>query len=233
MKEFTHYIHRFSVLGKRIQDATSEILHSSAALFVPSKWTHDTIHALLNEEDTQHRESLTSNFVSSTLNTMNTISLTVHLLPTDPFAICALATDHRQSALVAGVISGAFSWYNVEQTHWCTRATWYSGLIFALASISASGLCSGSLLRLKCHPDSTSRVRTVLGYPSRHSHEWTPRALQSWIWGVPGLLLKLSVLWFLVGLGLEIWLSARRARFDWESDDVKVRFGSKTQTQFI
>lgn len=95
--------------------------------------------------------------------------------------------------------------------------------MFALASISAAGLCSGSLLRLMCHADRATRVQVVMGYQTTPtSDEWSPRAILPWIWGTPGMLLKLSVLWFLVGLCLEIWLSAKRARFSWESDDVKV-----------
>ncbi|KAM0716770.1 hypothetical protein Q7P37_008215 [Cladosporium fusiforme] len=202
MKRFRHYIHDLSGVGKRAQDAIRSTVHSSAALFVPSQWTHNIIHGFLNARETTQRELLTSVFVETTLSIMNFTSVT--------------------SALLAAVISGAFSWYNVEQTHWCTKACWYSGLVFSLASISAAGLCSGSLLRLKCHSDSTSRVRTVVGYPSRSSHEWTPRMLQPWIWGLPGMLLKLSVLWFLVGLALEIWLAARRAHFNWDDDDVKI-----------
>ena len=102
--------------------------------------------------------------------------------------------DCMQSALVAGVISSAFSWYNIEQTHWVTRACWYSGLTFAFASISAAGLCSGSLLRLMCHSGKTTRVRSVVGYESHISQKWNPRILQPWIWGIPGMLLKLSML---------------------------------------
>lgn len=127
-----------------------------------------------------------------------------------------------QSALTAGVISGAFSWYNIEQTHWATKACWYSGLIYAFASISAAGLCSGGLLRLMCHSDMTAKVRSVMGYKPAASQDWTPRRLQPWILGFPGMLLKLSLLWFLVGLILEIWLSARRMEFLWEADEVKV-----------
>lgn len=61
-----------------------------------------------------------------------------------------------------------------------------------------------------------------MGFKPPTSQDWIPRRLQPWILGFPGMLLKLSLLWFLVSLILEVWLSARRMEFSWEADEVKV-----------
>lgn len=127
-----------------------------------------------------------------------------------------------QSALVAGVISGAFSWYNIEQTHWTVKAVWYSGLVFAFASISATGLCSASLLRLQCHSQSTAQIRAVVGYQKSGSSPWKARPLQPWIWGSPGLLLKVSIVLFVVGLAIDLWNIALTAELPGLTADLKV-----------
>lgn len=60
-----------------------------------------------------------------------------------------------------------------------------------------------------------------MGYQLNPGDDWIPRRLQPWILGFPGMLLKLSLLWFLVGLVIEIWLSAKRMQFRWDTDEVK------------
>lgn len=64
----------------------------------------------------------------------------------------------------------------------------------------------------------------VAGARGSGGDEWKPRMLQPWIWGTPGMLLKLSVLWFLVGLAVEVWVEARRVGWGWEEERVKVSF---------
>lgn len=134
------------------------------------------------------------------------------------------------------MISSAFSWTTLTQSHWLTFAFWYAGLIFAFASISSAGLCTNALLRLRWHVDSGDRVRDVLGYPVPASlsgsavlsgdEKWVPRACQPWIWGAPGVLLKFSLLAFLVGLGVHVWFLALESlgAKGWGSEEMKVSF---------
>ena len=120
------------------------------------------------------------------------------------------------------MICGAFSWYNIEATHWTVKAIWYSGLVFAFASVSATGLCSASLLRLQCHSQSTAHIRAVVGYQKTKTSPWQARPLQPWIWGCPGLLLKVSILLFIVGLMIDLWSYALTSGMPGLTEDMKV-----------
>lgn len=102
------------------------------------------------------------------------------------------------------------------------KAVWYSGLVFAFASISATGLCSASLLRLQCHSQSTAQIRAVVGYRKTRSSPWKARPLQPWIWGCPGLLLKVSIVLFVVGLGIDLWNLALAGKIVGMTADMKV-----------
>ena len=114
-----------------------------------------------------------------------------------------------------------------REVSWAVRACWYSGLMFAIASTNAASRCSGSLLRLQCHWQSTVRIRAVLGRDAAIKGEakprWAPRPLQAWTWGTPVLLLQLSLLLFLVGLAVHFWHSARLVDLQRSSDELKVR----------
>lgn len=99
---------------------------------------------------------------------------------------------------------------------------WYSGLIFAFASISATGMCSASLLRLQCHSESTAQIRAVVGYQKTRSSAWKARPLQPWIWGCPGLLLKVSIVLFVTGLAIDLWNIALATRLPELTEDLKV-----------
>ncbi|KAF1353299.1 hypothetical protein BDV97DRAFT_281280, partial [Delphinella strobiligena] len=141
-------------------------------------------------------------FVTSTLSGLKNVGLT--------------------AGLVAGVISSAFSWSDVADAHWLTLAFWYTGLVFAFTSISAAGLCTNALLRLRWHEDIGERVRDVLGYPVDaglgSGGSWRPRAFQPWVWGSPGAMLKVSLLAFLAGLGIDVWVRASRGGLRWGED---------------
>ena len=123
------------------------------------------------------------------------------------------------------MISSAFSWYNVTTSPWSTKALWYSGLLFAMASITAAGVHSAGLHRLGVHPSWQTKLRETLGTPVRNNPtEWRPRALQPLMWQTPNFLLKLSIVCFIVGLVILIWDTARLGGVGWGNDDAKVNF---------
>jgi hypothetical protein len=123
------------------------------------------------------------------------------------------------------VISSAFSWYNTTTSPWSTKALWYSGLLFAMASITAAGVHSAGLHRLGVHPSWQTKLRETLGTPVRNNPtEWRPRALQPLMWQTPNFLLKLSIVCFIVGLVILIWDTARLDGVRWGNNDAKVNF---------
>lgn len=63
----------------RTKTATHSLTHSLADLFIPSRWTRSTLHSFLNAPSLSERETLTSDFVTSTLSTMSTTGLTARL----------------------------------------------------------------------------------------------------------------------------------------------------------
>lgn len=186
--------------------AAANACQSVLDLFVPTKWSNQTMHRLLNETHPESRARLTAEWAESTLSSHGTIGLT--------------------AALIAGTISSAFSWTDLVDTHWLTKAFWYSGLIFALTSISAAALNTGALLRLKIQDFGDADVsshRTVLGKQREGRGEWQPRAFQSYVWGMPGLQLKLGIFSFLGGLAVHVWHLAAISDWDWDGDALKVR----------
>lgn len=65
----------------RFKDVIIYLARGFADLFIPSQWAHGTIFDLLNAETVEKRNTLTSVFVKSTLETMNTVGLIVSCLP--------------------------------------------------------------------------------------------------------------------------------------------------------
>ena len=130
--------------------------------------------------------------------------------------------------LLAGVISSAFSWYNVTESPWSTRALWYCGLVFALAALTTAGVHSAGLHRLACHPDWRDKLQEILGTPiNGNLSRWRPRPLQPVMWQTPSFMLKLSMTCFLIGLVILLWDAAGRAGVKWTNDDLKVYNNNK------
>ena len=129
---------------------------------------------------------------------------------------------------MAGVISSAFSWYIIEETSWKTKALWYSSLILALTSISTAGLHIATLLRLSCTVDWEATFQVALTRPvdALTSSERRPRFLQLWIWQTPGLMLKLSLYFFIAGLAIMICERAMTAGLKIDSDELNVSKGN-------
>ena len=124
---------------------------------------------------------------------------------------------------MAGTISGAFSWYNIASTPWIVKAAFYCGLMFAMTAIVTAGVHSAGLYRLGCHPDWSAKLRETLGeLDANRPGGWKPSIMQPIIWQIPGLMLKLGIGSFLIGLAILVWDAARANGMRWSSDDTKV-----------
>ncbi|KAL9591945.1 MAG: hypothetical protein Q9179_007210, partial [Wetmoreana sp. 5 TL-2023] len=178
----------------------ARVLNRFFSLLVPRDWSHRTLKDIMNDNDRQ--EELVKTYIESEIVKMNTTGVT--------------------AALIAGVISGSFSWYNIKDTHWPTRAAWLSGLVLSIASVASSAIHTAAFLRMKCDREVTKRFRKALG-KSKKSHEqsWRPHVLIPYVLGGPTLHLKLAVLAFLIGLFYDLWRAAN-ANLTWHGDDLKI-----------
>lgn len=80
MKKLEVYQERLRASAGKAQKVARGLLNGFAALFVPSKWAHTTIHTFLNAADAKQRDELTTVFITSTLSTMSTTSLVVRFM---------------------------------------------------------------------------------------------------------------------------------------------------------
>ncbi|KAL8664413.1 MAG: hypothetical protein Q9202_003103 [Teloschistes flavicans] len=178
------------------------------SLLVPRDWSRRILIDILNETDPEFKTRLVNTFIESEITKMNTTGVT--------------------AALIAGVISSSFSWYNIDRTTWPTRAAWFSGLVLAIASVASSAIHTAAFLRMKCDRDIPQRFRHALGkYQDHEGNEhdyWKPHVLTPYVLGGPTLHLKLAVLAFLIGLFYELWRAANSANLTWHHEDLKIAF---------
>ncbi|KAL8813123.1 MAG: hypothetical protein Q9223_007123 [Gallowayella weberi] len=184
------------------------VLNRIFSLLVPRDWSRHTLDDILNNEDNSRQDELIKTYIDCELAKMNTTGVTLD-----------------QAALIAGVISSGFSWYNIEGTAWVTRAMWFSGLVLSIASVASSAIHTAAFLRIKCDRDILKRFRRALGRDRKSDEKpWKPHVLTPYVLGGPTLYLKLAVLSFIIGLFYEIWRAAVAADLSWHSDNLKVRF---------
>ncbi|KAE9375873.1 hypothetical protein N431DRAFT_556199 [Stipitochalara longipes BDJ] len=194
-----HLLNSASNLG----DFLETYLKSLLELVIDARWSRTTLNLILNECDETQRHELINTWKQNRLDDLERINLI--------------------AALVAGVISSAFSWYNITESPWSTKALWYCGLLFAMAAITTGGVHSAGLHRLSCHPLWHEKLREALGTPiNGDSSRWRPRTLQPIIWQTPNTMLKLSITCFLVGLVILIWDIAENTGVSWMNNDMKV-----------
>lgn len=108
-------------------------------------------------------------------------------------------------ALLAGVVSAAFSWRDLEKMFWTTKSLWYGSLIMDLTSISLAMQQSLAMNRLCCYSDRWKRIRLMLGKPKDVHGISKPRWTQLYVWQVPIMLLNIGLVLFLSGLIAEIF----------------------------
>jgi hypothetical protein len=219
MKQLKSTLH---LLEKRLTAFSQAVL----ALVIDLRWSNATLTLILNETDEIQRNRLLEIWVQHRFADLERINITVSPIRLRT-QLCNALLTYQKGVLVAGVISSAFSWYNITSSPWSTRAIWYCGLLFALAAITTAGVHSAGLHRLGCHPEWHAKLQQTLGVSvdaPMFSGEggWRPRMLQPVLWQTPGFLLKLSITCFLVGLLILIWDAAKRSGIGLMSDDMKV-----------
>ncbi|KAI4225536.1 MAG: hypothetical protein L6R36_003842 [Xanthoria steineri] len=178
------------------------VLNKFLSLLVPRDWSRSTLKDIMNN-DTRQNE-LISTYIECELAKMNTTGVT--------------------AALIAGVISSGFDWYNIDDTSWVTRAMWFSGLVLAVASVASSAIHTAAFLRMKCSRDVVKSFTQALGNKRTSDKHWHPHALTPYVLGGPTLHLKLAVLAFVIGLFYELWRAAVAADLKWKSDNLKIAF---------
>ncbi|KAL8962190.1 MAG: hypothetical protein Q9193_001372 [Seirophora villosa] len=207
---------RASSLSRKIVSPFNFVLNRISSLLVPRDWSRPTLKRIVNAGSPEESEAMIKVYIESELAKMNTTGVT--------------------AALIAAVISGCFSWYNIDNTTWITRSAWYSGLVLSIASVASSAIHTAAFLRLKCETEITQRFRQALGKrqkPNEPDGPWHPHVLTPYVLGGPTLHLKLAVLMFLIGLFCELWRAAVQANLSWHSDDLKVSFSGSQALVFV
>ncbi|KAL8926806.1 MAG: hypothetical protein Q9172_001622 [Xanthocarpia lactea] len=182
-------------------DPVGRVFNRLFSLLVPRDWSRSTLKDIMNNDDRQ--DELIRTYIDCEIAKMNTTGVT--------------------AALIAGVISSGFDWYNIGNTSWVTRAMWFSGLVLAVASVASSAIHTAAFLRMKCERNINERFKQALGNNQTNDKHWHPHALTPYVLGGPTLHLKLAVLAFVIGLFFELWRAAVAAALSWKSDDLKAR----------
>ncbi len=108
-----------------------------------------------------------------------------------------------EGALLAGCLASTGSWPDVLPSNvdkpWTVRATWHSGLIFALFAVIVSCQQSMKLHHLSAYCDGLNQFRVCLGKgPGRDGK--CPSGLQMYAWETSLLFLTASIICAIAGL---------------------------------
>lgn len=144
----------------------------------------------------------------------------------------------QQCALVTATIAAAFSWVSIPTDPWSAYACWMSALLFSLTAISLAAQQSIGLNRLYSCDDGLLKIRCVLGEvnpnyeghrPRTHGEEhddtdtrMRPRRSQLWLWQTPIMFLNFSILLFVIGLMISIFVRAAASTGGLSSPETKV-----------
>lgn len=129
-----------------------------------------------------------------------------------------LTTLLLKGALVAAVISSAFTWPATEEAPWTVPAAFYSALIMSLSSVWMGSQLNIFLYRLGASRKSMIELQELLREePSPGAREHRPKFLQKYLWHFPVLSLSWSLSIFLIGLTILILDRATTAG-SWQSD---------------
>ncbi|CVL12255.1 uncharacterized protein FPRN_02198 [Fusarium proliferatum] len=160
-----------------------------------------TIKQFLTETDPSRRSLLTKLWLESKLSELGIVSLT--------------------SALLIATFCAAFSWYNTSASPWSALACWTSGLVIATGSLGTAAQQTLSLHYLKSYPDFENEICDYVGHNATNAAGNVvkqPAYSRIYILQIPVMMLKLSFVLFLVGLGLAVWdASIKKGRNSAES----------------
>ncbi|CAA9962826.1 hypothetical protein PTMSG1_06194 [Pyrenophora teres f. maculata] len=80
--------------------------------------------------------------------------------------------ERHQAALIASVVSGAFSWPMVDEAPWTAKASFYSTLFISLSAVAAGAQQSIALDRYGQHPEGIRQLQELLRGGSSGSVSW-------------------------------------------------------------
>lgn len=163
---------------------------------------YDGIDLMLNCEDPEERDELTKKWRDHKLQELNFVGTVGALLST-----CLSSTGSWPQVLNNG-----------QNKPWTVRALWFSGLVFALFAVMASGIQSMRLHRLSSHRDGLAMIRAGLAGGSGGSKKgggsafgWRrrlPLRFQVYAWDAGQAFLLLSVIFMIGGITVLVWVSA-------------------------
>ncbi|EXL89499.1 hypothetical protein FOPG_00175 [Fusarium oxysporum f. sp. conglutinans race 2 54008] len=160
-----------------------------------------TIKQFLTEKDPSRRSVLTKLWLESKISELGIVSVT--------------------SALLIATFCATFSWYNTSASPWSALACWTSGLVIAVGSLGTAAQQTLSLNHLKSYPGFENEICDYVGHDATNTAGNTvrqPAYSRIYILQIPVMMLKLSFVLFLVGLGLAVWdASIKRGRNSAES----------------
>ena len=138
--------------------------------------------------------------------------------------------SRKQAALIAVVVSAAFSWPTVTESPWTVKAVFYASLALALSTVASASQQSTALYRFGQHSDGLKILHNLLARPRRQSEgskvegsELVASKMQLYVWQMPVMLLNISITLLIVGLFILIWdRAAHAARSSSWSDDLSV-----------
>jgi hypothetical protein len=170
------------------------------------------IFLLLNANDKDERDQLTRQWRDHKIQELSFIGTVVRaLIARKPIQHSSLTSwTNIQGALLAGCLASAGSWPDVlpdqRDKPWVVRASWQSGLVFALFAVIVSCQQSMRLHRLSAHRDGLKYIRTSLA--TRMGPVSTaPSQLQVYAWDTSILFLIGSIICAITGLTALVWLS--------------------------
>lgn len=117
---------------------------------------------------------------------------------------------------------------NGRQQPWTTKTFWYAGIVCALFSVLTAAQQSMRLHRLCAHRDGLQRIRNCMMHPEVDKDGfYRPRRWRVYTWQISPMLLALSVLCMITGMGVMIWVGAglgplKKEYEEWWDSNAKV-----------
>ncbi|KAF2688372.1 hypothetical protein K458DRAFT_427967 [Lentithecium fluviatile CBS 122367] len=136
--------------------------------------------------------------------------------------ISELNTINIAGALIAAVVSSAFSWYNIEAAPWTAKAGFYVAFVFAIFAVSSS---TQQLITLHgSGPRTVSKMRVYLSerIMSRHAR---------FALNMPVSMLDMTIVMLLVGFFIVVY--DRAAKSGICNDDGKIAFVVSLAAAFV